>query len=291
MLFSFSLKSSILLIFFFHGIVFSTLLLVKGLQTENKSNLWLSLFTLLCAFYIAPFMFGYAGWYSKQHYRDFLFYVPFQQLFLLPPVLYFYIKTLLDKSFQFSTKDYIHFLPATIYLIYSFIIFIVDKAILNEYYFYNDGNTKVYCASADWMGRNLFSRIETCFPIEDKKLRKQTPYEYRYYLNYCTFNYSMSWWDWSRWEKEIDWMALHGINMPLAITGEEYTWYLLYKEMGFSDDELKGFFTGPAYFSWFWMGNIDGWGGPLPVSWMKSHFELQKKILNQKCQLCLVDSL
>ncbi|MEA5429716.1 helix-turn-helix domain-containing protein [Arcicella lustrica] len=142
MLFSFSLKSSILLIFFFHGIVFSTLLLVKGLQTENKSNLLLSLFILLCAFYIAPFMFGYAGWYSKQHYRDFLFYVPFQQLFLLPPVLYFYIKTLLDKSFQFSTKDYIHFLPATIYLIYSFIIFIVDKVILNEYYFYSDGKDK-----------------------------------------------------------------------------------------------------------------------------------------------------
>ena len=142
MLFSFSLKSSILLIFFFHGIVFSTLLLVKGLQTENKSNLLLSVFILLCAFYIAPFMFGYAGWYSKQHYRDFLFYVPFQQLFLLPPVLYFYIKTLLDKSFQFSTKDYIHFLPATIYLIYSFIIFIVDKVILNEYYFYSDGKDK-----------------------------------------------------------------------------------------------------------------------------------------------------
>lgn len=142
MLFSFSLKSSILLIFFFHGIVFSTLLLVKGLQTENKSNLLLSLFILLSAFYIAPFMFGYAGWYSKQHYRDFLFYVPFQQLFLLPPVLYFYIKTLLDKSFQFSTKDYIHFLPATIYLIYSFIIFIVDKVILNEYYFYSDGKDK-----------------------------------------------------------------------------------------------------------------------------------------------------
>jgi len=40
------------------------------------------------------------------------------------------------------------------------------------YYFYNDGDAKLYCASADWMGRNLFSRIETCFPIEDKKLKK-----------------------------------------------------------------------------------------------------------------------
>ncbi|MEJ2882964.1 alpha-N-acetylglucosaminidase [Pedobacter sp. GR22-6] len=131
-----------------------------------------------------------------------------------------------------------------------------------------------------WNGTNL--NLPKVLPVVPAKVRKVTPYEYRYYLNYCTFNYSMSWWDWQRWEKEIDWMALHGLNMPLAITGEEYTWYLLYKEMGFSDEDLKGFFTGPAYFGWFWMGNMDSWGGPLPVSWMKSHFELQKKILGRQ---------
>jgi len=75
-----------------------------------------------------------------------------------------------------------------------------------------------------WNGTNL--NVPQTLPKLEKKIRKETPYEYRYYLNYCTFNYSMSWWDWARWEKEIDWMALHGINMPLAITGEEYTWYL-----------------------------------------------------------------
>lgn len=41
------------------------------------------------------------------------------------------------------------------------------------YYFYHQGDEKLYCASADWMGRNLFSRVETCFPIENKKLKKQ----------------------------------------------------------------------------------------------------------------------
>lgn len=138
-------------------------------------------------------------------------------------------------------------------------------------------------AQITWNGVNLELPAE--LPLPKEKIRKVTPYEYRYYLNYCTFNYSMSWWDWERWEKEIDWMALHGLNMPLAITGEEYTWYLLYKEMGFSDDDLKDFFTGPAYFGWFWMGNMDGWGGPLPVSWMKSHFELQKKILARQRSL------
>lgn len=142
MLFSFSLKSSILLIFFLHGIVFSTLLLIKAIQNESKESLWLSIFTMLCSLYIAPFMLGYAGWYSQQPYRDILFYFPFQQLFLLPPVLYFYLKTLLDKSFQFSAKDYIHFIPATIYLFYCLVIVITDKAILNEYYFYEDGKDK-----------------------------------------------------------------------------------------------------------------------------------------------------
>lgn len=142
MFFSFSPKSSILLIFFFHGIVFSILLFIKGLQTTNKSSLWLGLFTLLCSLYIAPFMFGYAGWYSKEIYRNILFYTPFQQLFLLAPVLYFYFKTLLDKSFSFSAKDYIHFLPATLYLIYSIVVFFTDKVVLKEYYFYADGKDK-----------------------------------------------------------------------------------------------------------------------------------------------------
>jgi alpha-N-acetylglucosaminidase len=144
------------------------------------------------------------------------------------------------------------------------------------YYYLNE-----YChAQITWNGTNL--HLPNILPAVKTKIHKATPYQYRYYLNYCTFNYSMSWWDWSRWEKEIDWMALHGINMPLAITGEEYTWYLVYKEMGFSDDDLNKFFCGPSYFSWFWMGNLDGWGGPLPLSWMKSHFALQQKILQRQ---------
>ena len=134
-----------------------------------------------------------------------------------------------------------------------------------------------------WNGTNL--NIPKVLPRVDKKVHQTSPYAYRYYLNYCTFNYSMSWWDWKRWEKEIDWMALHGLNMPLAITGEEYTWYTVYKEMGFSDKDLESFFSGPAYFSWFWMGNLDGWGGPLPLSWMKSHMELQQKILQREREL------
>ncbi|WP_406947319.1 polyphosphate kinase 1 [Psychrobacter aquimaris] len=41
------------------------------------------------------------------------------------------------------------------------------------YYFYNNGDERLYCGSADWMDRNLFHRVEVAFPIEDKKLFEQ----------------------------------------------------------------------------------------------------------------------
>jgi len=131
-----------------------------------------------------------------------------------------------------------------------------------------------------WNGTNL--ELPAILPAVPKKLHRTTPYTYRYYLNYCTFNYSMSWWDWARWEKEIDWMALNGINFPLAVAGQNAVWDRVYKSLGFTDIELIGFFSGPAYFNWFWMGNLDGWGGPLPKSLMQKQETLQKKILERE---------
>ena len=153
-------------------------------------------------------------------------------------------------------------------------------AVASALYFY----LTEYChCQITWNGTNL--KLPSQLPKVRSTIQHLSPYRYRYYLNYCTFNYSMSWWGWSRWQWEIDWMALHGINMPLAITGEEYTWYQVYKKMGFSDNELKDFFCGPAYFSWFWMGNLDGWGGPLPMHWMTMQRDLQKNILAREREL------
>lgn len=40
---------------------------------------------------------------------------------------------------------------------------------------------------------------------------------------------TFAWWDWERWEKEIDWMALQGINLPLAFTGQEAIWQKVFQ--------------------------------------------------------------
>ena len=110
--------------------------------------------------------------------------------------------------------------------------------------------------------------------------------EYRYYLNYCTFSYSMSTWTWERWEKELDYMALHGINMPLQIIGLDVVWRnLLMKDYGYSKDEANAFIAGPCFQAWWGMNNLEGWGGANPDWWYERQEQLARKILARMREL------
>lgn len=159
-----------------------------------------------------------------------------------------------------------------------------------------EGNNGVSVASAlhrylrqycgwhwSWCGSS--TALPERLPLPVERVDRVSPYKFRYYLNYCTFNYSMSWWDRDRWQQEIDFMAMNGINMPLAITGQNTVWQKVYRKLGFTDEELDVFFSGPAFFNWFWMGNLDGWGGPLPQSFVDAHEKLQKFILGRERSL------
>ena len=121
--------------------------------------------------------------------------------------------------------------------------------------------------------------VPALLPPVNKPVRESCRFQKRFFLNYCTFGYTMLWWRWADWQRFIDWMALNGINMPLATTGEEYIWEKVWEKFGLSDAQIRAFFTGPAHLPWNRMGNIDGWMGPLPQSFIDNQFELQKKIL------------
>jgi len=115
--------------------------------------------------------------------------------------------------------------------------------------------------------------------------RTVSPYKFRQYTNANTSGYSTAFWHFADWEKELDWMALHGINMPLAMTGQEAIWQKVYKDMGMTNEEMASFFTGPAFLPWQRMGNITKHDGPLPQSYIDQSMELQKQVLTRMKQL------
>lgn len=116
-------------------------------------------------------------------------------------------------------------------------------------------------------------------PLPTAPERHNSPSHWRYYLNYCTHSYSMAFWDWARWEKEIDWMALHGINMPLAMTGIDVVWRNTLKRLGYKDSEIDAFIAGPAFQAWWLMNNLEGHGGPNSPQWYADREELARRIL------------
>lgn len=130
-----------------------------------------------------------------------------------------------------------------------------------------------------WNG--MTAQLPENLPKVSTPVRKETNLSLRYDFNYCTYSYTMAFWDWSRWEKEIDWMALHGINLPLAAVGEECVWKNMLTKLGYTKEEINKFIAGPAFLAWWAMNNLEGWGGPNPDSWYTQQEALQKKILKR----------
>lgn len=135
-----------------------------------------------------------------------------------------------------------------------------------------------------WSGKNL--EIPAVWP-DYAKVKVSSPYKYRYYLNVVTFGYTTPYWDWSRWEKELDWMALHGINMPLAPVASEAIAERVWLKLGLDKKEVRDFFTAPAHLPWHRMGNLNKWDGPLTDVWQENQIKLQHKIIDRMRELGL----
>eukprot|EP00697_Spironema_sp_BW2_P001893 gnl/Spiro4/12539_TR6633_c0_g1_i1.p1 gnl/Spiro4/12539_TR6633_c0_g1~~gnl/Spiro4/12539_TR6633_c0_g1_i1.p1 ORF type:complete len:791 (+),score=215.85 gnl/Spiro4/12539_TR6633_c0_g1_i1:39-2411(+) len=146
---------------------------------------------------------------------------------------------------------------------------------------------KVAFLSTSWTGDNIALALPLPPVPPEKAVHRGRRVQWGYYQNVCTVSYSMAWWNWTRWERELDWMAMRGINMPLAFTGQEAIWMRVYSAAPFnlSLADLDQFFSGPAFLAWFRMGNMQKWGGPLPMSWIEDQLSLQIQILRRMNEL------
>ncbi|MBR5321806.1 MAG: alpha-N-acetylglucosaminidase C-terminal domain-containing protein [Clostridia bacterium] len=100
-------------------------------------------------------------------------------------------------------------------------------------------------------------------PQVNGKIDRKTDCKYRYAYNYCTHSYSMAFWTKEQWQKEIDFLAMNGVNLVLDILGMEEVYRRFLTKLGYRHREIKNFLVGPAYYAWFYMSNICSLGGPI----------------------------
>lgn len=149
---------------------------------------------------------------------------------------------------------------------------------------------KYWCnAQRTWAGQQ--TQLPDKLPVLPEPVVITTNDKFRYYKNVCTESYTFAFWQWDRWEQEIDWMALHGINLPLAFTGQEAIFQRVYMNLGLTMEELNEFFGGPGFLAWARMGNIRGWGGPLPQMWITNQLLLQHQVLQRMRSLGMIPVL
>ena len=144
MLFEFSYYSSLLLLGFIQGLIYSGLLFYRGYKSDRLSDKLLAWVLVICSFSIAQYMLGFGGWYdSRDGHSTFMFYFPFQNFLFLGPCIYYYFRSLTNEQFKFQRKDLWHFIPGLIGLAFYFFPFILDvvitRGILGEPFNFHSG--------------------------------------------------------------------------------------------------------------------------------------------------------
>jgi alpha-N-acetylglucosaminidase len=122
-------------------------------------------------------------------------------------------------------------------------------------------------------------------PPVERKIRVVSPYRFRYAYNYCTHGYTMAWWDWPRWERELDFLALKGVNLALIIQGQELVWIRALRQFGYTDAEVRQWLCLPSHQPWQYMSNMEDYGGPVPSSLVDRRVALGRKIIARMREL------
>lgn len=143
-----------------------------------------------------------------------------------------------------------------------------------------------YVAKCDisWNCGNQLN-LPKILPKPSSKIHISSPNKYRYVYNFCTHGYTMAWWNWEQWEKEIDFIAMQGINLALVIQGQEQLWVNTLEQFGFTEAEVYQWLVMPSHQPWQLMSNIEGFGEPVPESVVTKRLELGKKIIARMKEL------
>jgi len=116
-------------------------------------------------------------------------------------------------------------------------------------------------------------------PLPAAPIEGRTLYRYRYALNENVDGYTSPYWDWPRWEREIDVLALSGINALVVERGADMVLYRTFRDFGYSDAEIRAWLTLPAHQNWQLMGNLCCFNGPISAALLHKRTASAQRIL------------
>jgi alpha-N-acetylglucosaminidase len=116
-------------------------------------------------------------------------------------------------------------------------------------------------------------------PLPTAPIEKATRYAYRYALNQNVDGYTAPYWRWARWQHEIDVLALSGVNAMIVERGMDSVLYRTFRDVGYTDEEIRRWITQPAHQNWQLMGNLCCFNGPISSSLLDKRAASAQRIL------------
>ena len=123
------------------------------------------------------------------------------------------------------------------------------------------------------------------FKLPEEKKEGVIEKKYRICFEYTAFSCAACWWSWERWENEIDFMAMNGVNMPLSVVGTEAVWLKTMKDLGIKEDLALAGILGPAFWGWQLYNCFDGYLPQSSAATVDKRIELGRKIIEREKQL------
>ncbi|MFE5534608.1 alpha-N-acetylglucosaminidase [Streptomyces sp. NPDC056492] len=139
-----------------------------------------------------------------------------------------------------------------------------------------------HVAGADigWPGDSI-GMLPARLPAVPAPVTRSALVPHRYALNDTDDGYSGAYRTFEQHQRQIDLLALHGINEVFVQAGAEYPYYRALQGFGYSAAELREWIPGPGHQSWWLLQNLSGFGGPVSERLMRERAEVGGRIAEQ----------
>lgn len=135
-----------------------------------------------------------------------------------------------------------------------------------------------------WPGDSL-GRLPATLPAVEGEVTRTASVPHRYALNDTDEGYSGPYRDFASYQREIDLLALHGVNEVFVPTGAEYTYYETFQQFGYGEAELRAWIPAPAHQAWWLLQNLSGFAGPVSRQLVDARAELGRRITGRLREL------